>query len=130
MSGEGEPGAAGQSWRPMLAARPVRNAAAVVTRRGDGRVSLTVRRELPGWLVPPVSWVIHLKPTRTFALDRLGTQVWGLCDGERTVEAIVDAFAAEHRLTFHEARVAVGGYLRSLVARGALAMVMAQEERE
>jgi len=54
----------------------------------------------------------------------------GLCDGERTVEAIIDAFAAEHRLTFHEARVAVGGYLRSLMARGALAMVMAQEERE
>jgi len=59
---------------------------------------------------------------------RLGSQVWRWCDGERTVEAVVDAFAAAHGLTFHEARVAVAGYVSSLVKRGALAIAMPKEK--
>jgi len=106
----------------MLEARPVRNAAADTVREPSGDLGIAVKRKRPRWHVPPLSWVVSLKPTRTVRLDRVGSQVWGLCDGERTVEAIVDAFAAEHRLSFHEARVAVTGYLSQLVQRGALAI--------
>ena len=112
------------SWREMLAARPVRNAAARVAEERPGELSIAVRTQRPRWMVPPLSWVVPLRPTRAVRLDRLGSQVWALCDGERTVEAVVDAFAARYNLSFHEARVAVTGYLKQLVQRGALAIEM------
>jgi hypothetical protein len=120
-------GTGNPSWRPMLAARPVRNRAASVSERGGGEVTVAVRVRRPAWLVPPLSWIVPLRPTRTVHLDRLGTEVWRLCDGERTVEQVVDAFAARHGLSFHEARVAVTSYLGGLVQRGALAVVTQEE---
>lgn len=116
------------SWRSMLEARPVRNAAAAAAEEGDGAVSVTVKRRKPAALLPPLSWLIRPKLTRTFRLDKLGTLVWRLCDGERTVEDVVDAFAERLGLTFHEARVAVTAYLSTLVQRGAMAMAMKDEE--
>jgi len=111
----------------MLLARPARNAAAQVEREASGEVALVVGRKLPRWHVPPLSWVVPMKPTRTLRLDPLGAQVWDMCDGERTVEAIVDAFAAEHGLSFHEARVAVTEYIGRLVRRGALAVALSED---
>jgi hypothetical protein len=55
---------------------------------------------------------------RAISLDRLGSEVWQACDGRRTVEEIVDLFAAAHDLTFHEARLSVTEFLRLLVLRG------------
>jgi len=112
----------------MLDARPVRNAAIVVDGDSATGLRLSVRLRRPRYLVPPLSWLVPHRSARTMRLDPLGSQVWELCDGERTVEAIVDAFAERHRLTFHEARVAVTGYLQQLVQRGALAIAMPAEE--
>ena len=44
------------------------------------------------------------------------------CDGRQTVEAIVDRLAANHKLTFHESRLAVMQFLRMLMQRGAVAV--------
>ena len=86
------------------------------------RVRVPLRH--PGWLVPPLSWVVRPRHQRVVSLDRIGTEVWQACDGRRTVEQIVDAFSERRRLTFHEARAAVTGFLRSLVQRGILAVEM------
>jgi hypothetical protein len=53
-----------------------------------------------------------------------------MCDGKRTVEQMVDFFAAKYELSFHEARTAVSGHLKALVQRGALAMVDYKEPDE
>lgn len=116
------------SWKRMLAARPVHNAAARVEDEGGGDVTVHVKSVRPWYMFPPVSWIVPYKPERGTILDRLGSQVWRWCDGERTVEDIIDAFASEHDLTFHEARVAVTGYIKSLVQRGALAIAMSEED--
>ena len=110
------------SWRPMLASVPHRNAAAQVTANPDGTAVVTIKLNRPGWLVPPLSWVIKPAPVRNVALDAMGAAMWNECDGRRTVEEIVEMFASKHELTFHEARVAVSGFMKSLVARGVLAM--------
>ena len=120
------PGANGEgdaSWERMLRATPVHNAAATADRRSGGELCLTVPRRRPGYLVA-LSWLIRPQPTRTVVLDRLGAQIWQNCNGQRTVEQVVDAFATEHRLSFHEARAAVTGYLKDLIERGAVAIVM------
>ena len=111
----------------MLEATPLRNAAATVEPDGAGGLRIAIPAARPRWLVPPLSWILPVRRTRTVRLDRVGTRVWELCDGESTVESVVDAFAGAYNLTFHEARVAVTNYLRQLVRRGALAIEMPAE---
>lgn len=125
-------------WKRMLAARPVQNVKADVRRpegwnlkgprRSDDEaealeITVSLKR---AWylLVPPLSWIVRVGSTRTLRLDRLGARVWDLCDGKRTVEKIVDEFAELYGLSFHEARTSVTIYLKMLVQRGALAIVM------
>jgi hypothetical protein len=109
------------SWRPLLRAVPHRNVAAEAEPQADGSVRITVPLRRPWWAVPPISWILQPSSTRKVQLDTLGAQLWAWCDG-RTVEEMVDAFAARFHFTFHEARVAVTGLLKSLVQRGVLAI--------
>ena len=112
------------NWRPMLDARMVQNDAADVARETDGTVVIKVATVRPRWMVPPLRWIVPYKPERILRLDKLGSLVWELCDGRRTVEQIIDRFAERHHLSFHEARVSVTSYLKELLSRGALAVVM------
>jgi len=116
------------SWRPVLEAVPVRNAAARLVERREEELCLAVAVRRPRWMVPPISWVVPLGVERRVRLDRMGSEIWDLCDGERTVEDMIDEFAARHSLSFHEARVAVTGYLRELVRRGLLAIAIRDTE--
>ncbi len=111
-------------WGGMLRAQPTRNTAARAVENGSTGVTLYVKRRRPAWMVPPVSWVVPYSAEREIRLDTLGRQIWQWCDGKLTVEGIVDRFKDEHRLTFHEARAAVTGYLQKLIQRGVLAIVI------
>lgn len=109
------------SWRRMLEARPLANAAARPEPDAAGGVVVHVPRKKSPYR-PPLSWIVRVRRERRVEMDTLGAFVWRLCDGTRTVGQIVDAFAQRHRLTFHEARVAVTGYLAALIQRGVLAI--------
>ena len=112
--------------RQMLNARPLRNRAAASDDHGPRGLTLRIPRKRPRWLLPPVAWIIVVRDHSRVTLDSLGAQVWTLCDGQRTVENVVDDFAAAHGLSFHEARVAVTQYLRLLIRRGVLAVELAE----
>ncbi len=109
------------SWRRMLEAKAIRNAAASAETRADGTVRVTVRTQPLPWMTGALRWIIRPKQAKPFTLDRLGAEVWGLCDGRR-VEEMIETFAERHKLTFHEARASVSSYLRSLVQRGIVAV--------
>ena len=111
-------------WRSMLAATPVRNEAATVEKDTEDAVSVSVRNKKPGYRSPPISWFVPYKPVITIELDGLGSKLWHLCDGEHTVEQICDIFSKEYNLTFHEAKTAVTDYLKRLIQRGVLAIMM------
>ena len=112
------------SWRSMLAARPVKNEAASIVDPSAESVTIRIKRDRPWYMVPPISWAIPMRREREVILDRIGTQIWKLCDQGNTVEAVVDAFGERHALTFHEARASVTGYLKGLIQRGVLAIVV------
>ncbi len=116
------------SWRRMLTARPVRNEAARLGQSGEGNVTVRVTKQRPWYLLPPLSWIVPFRRERAAALDRVGSRVWRLCDGERTVEGVIDEFASSYHLTFHEARVAVTGYLKELIQRGVLAISIPEDD--
>jgi len=106
----------------LLASVPMRNEVAEVTPSGEGAlVTVPVRR--PGWLIPPISWVLPWRSHRRIQLDAPGAEVLGLCDGERNVEQVVESFARAHKLSFRESQLAVTAFLRELLRRGIIALV-------
>jgi hypothetical protein len=59
---------------------------------------------------------------RKLQLDALGTEVWALIDGDRSVRRIIEMFASTHRFQFREAELAVTQFLRDLGRRGIIAL--------
>jgi hypothetical protein len=55
-------------------------------------------------------------------LDELGTSVWNLMDGNRSVRQLVKIFAETHQLQTREAEVSVTQFMRELGRRGLIAM--------
>jgi hypothetical protein len=55
-------------------------------------------------------------------LDELGTSVWNLIDGNRSVRQLVKMFAEMHQLDTREAEVSVTQFIRELGRRGLIGM--------
>ena len=55
-------------------------------------------------------------------LDELGTSVWNLMDGNRSVRQLVIMFAETHQLESREAEVSVTQFIRELGRRGLIGM--------
>jgi len=107
----------------LLDAVPTRNVAVRSERRGNALVLwIPLQRR---WWTDAVSWALPLRNRKGFALDSLGEQIWQACDGERDVEQIIDEFAARHRVRFHDARVSVLQFLRTLIERQLVAVAVA-----
>jgi hypothetical protein len=62
------------------------------------------------------------KQTRKLQLDALGTSVWDLVDGKRSVGNIIRIFAKTHCLENREAEVSVTSFIRQLGQRGLLGL--------
>ena len=60
--------------------------------------------------------------TKKLQLDAMGTAVWDLVDGNRSVRRIVQIFAETHRLENKEAEVSVTSFIRELGQRGLLGL--------
>ncbi len=111
----------------MLRSVPLPNTAARFEAEGE-TLHVYVRRVKPWFMVPPLSWIVPFRMERRVTLDSLGLRLLRLCDGERTVEAIIDIFAEENGLTFHESRAAVTQYMKALIQRGVLAVAVPEDE--
>jgi len=111
----------------MLKAVPYVNRAMQQTPRPKGAVLASVPMKRPRYLVPPLRWVLPFSGQRRVELDAVGAEVLRLCDGQRTVESIIESFAAAHRLTFREAQLPVTQFLQQLAERGIVAIVGLQD---
>ena len=60
--------------------------------------------------------------TKKLQLDQLGTEVWKLIDGNRSVRLIIRIFAESNQLQIREAEVAVTQFIRELGKRGLIGL--------
>ena len=67
------------------------------------------------------------KCERTFGLDVYGRRVYESCNGKRTVQQVVRRFANATRVSLPEAEMAVTKFLKTLVSKGLVAMVMEKQ---
>ena len=77
------------------------------------RASEVVTRELDGEAV-----LLNLSTEEYYSLNDVGSRVWDLTDGERTVTAIVDAIVAEYEVERSEVEADVLALLGELADEG------------
>jgi len=112
------------SLAQQLASVPIRNRQVETRIADDGRgLEVTVTARRPLWfriLAVPLG----LRRSRRYLLDDIGRRLFEAMDGQRTFEQLIDAFAAEHQLTFFEARAFLMNYLATLVKNGLVAVAV------
>lgn len=92
--------------------------------RDDGGVRVTVRLTRPGW---QKLFGGSAEIEKSFGLDFIGREVYEACDGKRNVEKIVRQFSKAHKINRAEAEVSVTTYLKTLMSRGMIAMVVPED---
>ena len=108
-----------------LNATPVKSREVDEVRLESGEVLLTYPVAIRPWLAgvirrlggPPAK--IQKKKLQ---LDTLGTSVWDLLNGQRSVNQIIRRFAQTHQIHAREAEVAVTRFLRDLGRRGLIGL--------
>jgi hypothetical protein len=105
----------------VLAARPVRNPAVEWAREQRTEDSPLVallkiprRKDKFGNLVAKL---FRLPDFRKLELDEIGSDVWEMCDGANSIEALTKAICAKYRLNRRQAETSVTAYLRMLAER-------------
>jgi hypothetical protein len=104
---------------------PVKNLHARETRGETGLVLLCYPVEIRPWIA---GWIRRFGGSsdggriKKLQLDELGTAVWDLLDGSRSVGQVVQHFTAMQRLHLKEATVAVTLFLRELGKRGLIGL--------
>ena len=109
-----------------LEARPIRNPALKWTEldSGEVRIVLPRRKDAAGKLL---SVLFYIPKSRPVNLDVVGSRVWSLCDGEHTVEDMVEALTEEHKLHRREAEVSLTEFLKMLGKRNMVGFVVPKE---
>ena len=121
-----KPGAGRMTRQKALAYKPVKSSQVTETRLETGEVVL----EYPLAVRPLVAAVARrlgksqedLIQIKKLQLDVLGTSVWDLVDGKRSVRRMIQIFADTHRLEKKEAEVSVTQFIRGLGKRGLLGL--------
>lgn len=108
-----------------LKSTPVRNTKIKEARLETGEVTLsypaTIRPRLAG-LFRRLGGEIDRIQVKKLQLDELGTTVWDLIDGNRSVRQIIQEFSKKYQLQSKEAEVSVTQFLRDLGKRGIIGM--------
>ena len=108
-----------------LNCRPAKSLHVTESRLETGEVFLEYPLTVRPWLAAVAKRlgksrdVVQIKKLQ---LDAMGTAVWDLVDGHRSVRRIVKIFAETHRLDNKEAEVSVTSFIRELGQRGLLGL--------
>jgi hypothetical protein len=102
----------------LLAAVPQRNGLV----REAGRTAGSLRLTAP--LRPSAlrAFLAKAPVEKSFDLDALGVWTWDHLDGRTSVGALIQRFAADHRVNLREAEVALLAFLKTLTQRNLIAL--------
>ncbi len=112
---------AGLTRSESLSAKP--RQAPFLSRRALEDGSLEIKVE---W--PRARWQRLLGGSKTidrkFILDEFGREVYEACNGNRKISRIISEFAERHHLSLAEAEISVTTYLKTLMSKGVITMVV------
>jgi hypothetical protein len=101
----------------ILASRPIRRADAKLDETGECTARLTIP------IVPRRGFFFRVPEgvTKTFELDALGLFVWNCCDGQTSVEQIIQQLAQNFQLDPRGAEASTLQFLNLLASRSLVA---------
>ena len=108
-----------------LKSKPIKNSDVQEVHLETGDVLLTYPIRVRPWataLIHRFGGSPNQVRKKKLQLDALGTAVWGLIDGERSVKQVIKRFSEQHQLHRREAEVAVTQFLRELGKRGLIGL--------
>ena len=101
-----------------LTLRPARNSLLTWEKRDSGEMVLTVpHNDKANRLAKFLAKFLKAPNERHVELDEVGGYVWELCDGQNTVEAIVQKTGRQYKMNRREAEVSVTMFLQMLHQR-------------
>ncbi len=118
-------GASHLSRTEALEYTPVKSSQISETRLESGEVVIEYPLIVRPWMAAVAKRLGGLqdrKQTKKLQLDAMGTSVWDLVDGKRSVRIITQIFAKTHHLENKEAEVSVTSFIRQLGQRGLLGL--------
>jgi hypothetical protein len=118
-------GASHLSRTEALAYTPVKSSQILEIRLESGEVVIEYPLIVRPWIAAVARRLGRSqdrKQTKKLQLDAMGTSVWDLVDGKRSVRTIIQIFAKAHRLENREAEVSVTSFIRQLGQRGLLGL--------
>jgi hypothetical protein len=104
------------SREAMFGSKPTRNDLLEWEKTEDGEASITMKRG-DNWKVRILSKIFWIPKQRTLILDQIGTQVWEMCDGRTTVEAMIRRLSRNHKINEKEAEISLLAYLKKLAQK-------------
>ena len=122
----------------FLRLKPVRNPMVEWKRDEEGKVRITIplkklSSQDEGRKRRRIGLLLRFFPEpkeKRIQLDEIGSDVWELCDGERTVKDIVDHLCEKYKLLPMEVEVPLNRYLDSLVKRGLIGFILPKDLEE
>lgn len=111
----------------MLKSKPARNEALEWEKSEDEEVTITLTRS-DDWKVKVLSKVFWIPDRRTLVLDQIGAQIWDMCDGKTTVDAMIRKLSKKHKLNLKEAEVSLLTYLQSLGKKRLIGFVVDKQD--
>lgn len=115
--------------RELLRSRPVRNTLLTWEQTDEGEVYLTIPRRKTWWIAI-LSKVFYIPSKRTVMLDKIGSWVWTLCNGQNTVEQVIATLRNRYTLEPKEAEVSTLTYLKQLAEKGLIGFAVTRSKRE
>lgn len=115
--------------RELLRAKPVRNEKLTCEENSDGEIVLGIPRRKTWW-INTMSRMFYVPSRRTVVLDPIGSFLWGLCDGQNTVDHVISTIRTEYKLERKEAEVSTLTYLKQLTEKGLIGLAVANRKGE
>jgi len=120
-----KPGANHISKAQALACTPVKSLQITEVRLDTGEVLIEYPLAVRPWIAAVARRLggpQDQAQTKKLQLDTMGTSVWDLMDGNRSVSRIIKVFAETHRLENREAEISVTHFIKELGRRGLLGL--------
>lgn len=105
---------------PLVKWERVENEVILSVPMREDRIAKTVKA-----IIKTLKMARELPDCRQVGLDDVGSFVWELCDGERTIDGVVQGVSREYKLTRREAEASVTMFLQTLAKKHLIGLMSA-----
>lgn len=114
------------STEEIRKAKPARNPD-VQERESDGVITLRGPAQLKGLLGRWIANSVKEQPMKEYELEEIGSFVWGLIDGKRTVDSLAKQLQTKYKMNRLEAETSLHAFLRMLAERGLITLMVKKQ---